>query len=204
MADTIVVIVLAIVVFVLTVFATRDFIRSMHRDSTIEELKEKWKDISDPPWTLTGYFERMIRVSEKLAKDKEMRKYEPIVLWLTLNGLQINEDGSYEWIKKENPYVKTVHEIEEKEKKRDELVDQLRKTYYTPGSGSYYYPPAQSVLFADNQPFVFTPMSDICQADKESLLRMQLNQLQSQYTNLQTQLMNEAQTNIIISNLRRY
>lgn len=55
------------------------------------------------PFRVSDYYDRLIKATEDIARDQASVKPEPIVLWLVLDGLQINEDGSLKWIHKDPP-----------------------------------------------------------------------------------------------------
>lgn len=55
------------------------------------------------PFRVSDYYDRLIKATEDIARDQASAKPEPIVLWLVLDGLQINEDGSLKWIHKDPP-----------------------------------------------------------------------------------------------------
>ena len=55
------------------------------------------------PFRVSDYYDRLIKATEDIARDRASAKSEPIVLWLVLDGLQINEDGSLKWIHKDPP-----------------------------------------------------------------------------------------------------
>lgn len=67
--------------------------------TTVSLLEEMGKPLPER-FCLSDYYDRIIEVSEEIAREKNERKYEPIILWLILDGLQINADGSFEWIHK--------------------------------------------------------------------------------------------------------
>ena len=52
---------------------------------------------------VSDYYDRLVKATEDIARDQASAKPEPIVLWLVLDGLQINEDGSLKWIHKDPP-----------------------------------------------------------------------------------------------------
>lgn len=55
------------------------------------------------PFRVSDYYDRLIKATEDIARDQASAKPEPTVLWLVLDGLQINEDGSLKWIHKDPP-----------------------------------------------------------------------------------------------------
>ena len=72
-------------------------------DSGLESEPLDDRDVE--PWKLSEYYEHLQKVAEDIAKEKANRKPSPTVLWLVLDGLRLNEDGSTEWIHKDKPKI---------------------------------------------------------------------------------------------------
>lgn len=53
------------------------------------------------PFVASEYLARIERVALDIEREKREKAPTIIVLWLLLDGLQINADGSFEWIKRE-------------------------------------------------------------------------------------------------------
>lgn len=53
------------------------------------------------PFCTSDYLKRTIELSDKLQHEKEQFTNYRIVLWWGIDGLRLNADGSYKWIKKE-------------------------------------------------------------------------------------------------------
>lgn len=67
------------------------------------------------PFSPITYMERIQNAHEEILHEKELKK-EPsiIILWWGLEGIQLNEDGSLQWVKKrkpEQPKNKTQNDI---------------------------------------------------------------------------------------------
>lgn len=133
---------------------TRQFKKSM------EQLNRSLEE----PFSISDYYDRMMKVSEDLARQKAERKYEPTVLWLLLDGLRINEDGTLEWVRKEKP-------------KKDICIPST---------------PPESILFANNVPY-FTTGVEMCSVqDRLRLQYSQLqSSMAAQMAELQNQMQTE-------------
>lgn len=53
------------------------------------------------PFCVSDYLKRTIELSDKLQHGKEQSDNYRLILWWGIDGLRLNDDGSYEWIKKE-------------------------------------------------------------------------------------------------------
>lgn len=53
------------------------------------------------PFCTSDYLKRTIELSDKLQHEKEQSTNYRIVLWWGIDGLRLNANDSYEWIKKE-------------------------------------------------------------------------------------------------------
>lgn len=53
------------------------------------------------PFCTSDYLKRTIELSDKLQHEKEQSDNYGLVLWWGIDGLRLNADGLYEWIKKE-------------------------------------------------------------------------------------------------------
>lgn len=53
------------------------------------------------PFCTSDYLKRTIELSDKLQHEKDQSDKHGLVLWWGIDGLRLNADGSYEWIKKE-------------------------------------------------------------------------------------------------------
>lgn len=49
----------------------------------------------------SDYLKRIIELSDELQHEKEQSDNYRLILWWGIDGLRLNVDGSYEWIKKE-------------------------------------------------------------------------------------------------------
>lgn len=53
-----------------------------------------------PDFSLSGYFERIENQALELQSEKEKQDPYVIILWWWNDGLRLNDDGSFEWIRK--------------------------------------------------------------------------------------------------------
>lgn len=104
------------------------------------------------PFRVSDHYDRLIKTTEDIARDQASIKPEPIVLWLVLDGLQINEDGSLKWIHKDPP------------KKPDYICSHR--------SDGLMFLPTYANLYADNTCIVTQRSNDYANAIKD--LRTQL------------------------------
>lgn len=68
------------------------------------QQKQRREQIVAPtaePFVVSEYLARIERVALDIEQEKREKAPTVIVLWLLLDGLQINADGSFEWIKRE-------------------------------------------------------------------------------------------------------
>lgn len=81
--------------------------------------------IKQPPFSVPEYYDRAQQQQETLQAEKENQKPYAIILWWGLDGLRLNDDGSFEWIRKNQKTVgvsyrsqqtinKEIYELEEK------------------------------------------------------------------------------------------
>lgn len=70
---------------------------NQYKSDKIFEMKRK--EIIEP-FSVSKYYERMEKVTNDILKEKETMKYT-IILWLGLDGLLLNEDGTSEWIRRD-------------------------------------------------------------------------------------------------------
>lgn len=129
----------------------------------IRRFKESTKSSDRPleePFSIADYYDRMMKVSEDLARQKAERKYEPTILWLLLDGLRINGDGTLEWVHKEKP-------------KKDICIPPT---------------PSKSVLYADNIPFYMAGVKNCSVEDRLRMQYAQLqSSLASQMAEIRNQ-----------------
>lgn len=152
---------------------------------------------SPKPFSLTEHYERLMQVSEEIAEEKAKRQYEPTVLWLILDGMRINEDGTIEWIKKPNRTNQILEEVKKKEKER-EPYEQLIDKYMGHGYSPYTIP--SSELYADNR-LVF--MAGVENCSVEDRLRMQYAKLQSSLASQMAEIQNQMQSQALINTMTK-
>ena len=169
----------------------------MQTDNEFDELLSAVREELDSPkpFSLAEHYERLMQVSEEIAEEKAKQKYEPTVLWLILDGMQINEDGTIEWIKKPSRINQILEEVKKKEKER-EPYEQLIDRYMGRGYSPYTVP--SSALYADDK-LVFMAGAENCSV--EDRLRMQYTQLQASLASQMADIQNQMQTNFLITNL---
>lgn len=85
---------LVLIIFSVSIIAVLKAMFDFDCEPTVEPIE---------PFRVSGYYDRLIKATEDIARDRASVKPEPIVLWLVLDGLQINEDGSLKWIHKDPP-----------------------------------------------------------------------------------------------------
>lgn len=54
------------------------------------------------PWSLSEYYDRIEKVSLDIVSEKKKNDNYKLTLWLLSDGLQLNEDGTTQWIKREH------------------------------------------------------------------------------------------------------
>lgn len=64
------------------------------------------------PFSVSEYYDRIEKESIKIMSSKGSKDDYKITLWIGLDGLQLNEDGSTEWIKR-GETEKPVHEFQQ-------------------------------------------------------------------------------------------
>jgi len=57
-------------------------------------------DFHSTHFSVSDYYERMERASIEVQREKAQQKAYKLTLWAGLDGLQMNEDGSTQWIKR--------------------------------------------------------------------------------------------------------
>lgn len=74
-----------------------------NKENAIEQIRSF--SISDKPFSLSSYFDRIEKLNISLLEESENRETEPITLWLGNDGLRLNEDGTTEWIRQEPEHI---------------------------------------------------------------------------------------------------
>ena len=190
---------ISLIVVGLVVFGSVLYTQIQTDNELDELLSAVQEELNSPkPFSLAEHYERLIQVSEEIAEEKEKRQYEPTVLWLILDGMRINEDGTIEWIKKPSRINQILEEVKKKEKER-EPYEQLIDRYMRQGYSPYTIP--SSGLYADDE-LVF--MAGVENYSSEDLLRrIQYNQLQASLNSQIANIQNQIQTQWLIDNLQK-
>lgn len=92
---------LVIVAFVFVcVFYLTDIIAkilpSKSKEKYERELQERYID----SFSVSEYYDRTQQQLEFLQAEKENQEPYAIILWLGIDGLRLNDDGSFEWVRK--------------------------------------------------------------------------------------------------------
>lgn len=68
-----------------------------HREKMLLFLQSA---IKQPKFSVSDYYDRTQQQQEELQAEKENQDPYVIILWWGLDGLRLNDDGSFEWIRK--------------------------------------------------------------------------------------------------------
>lgn len=71
----------------------------------IKQNKHKISEKVYHTFSYQDYFETIEQVTLDILKEKEEREHYQLILWLGLDGLKLNDDGSTEWISRRGNYT---------------------------------------------------------------------------------------------------
>lgn len=128
------------------------------------------------PFSVSDYLTRIENTALDIQRKREQEKPHVIVLWLLLDGLRINGDGTFEWIRRE-------------EKKSDPLVN-YAGGYGGDGGACCAYP-----LWNCYQPY-YSPLYPA--QNYSPLISNAPMSMQMQLLNTQLALSNSIQTQILL------
>ena len=182
----------------------------MQTDNEFDELLSAVREELDSPkpFSLAEHYERLMQVSEEIAEEKAKQKYEPTVLWLVLDGMRINEDGTIEWIKKPSRTNRILEEVQKKEKER-EPYEQLINEYLGRQANAYVLyaddkpVEAYSTLYAAKRAYDKRLSETMMNCSVEDRLRMQYAQLQASLASQMADIQNQMQSQVLINTMAK-
>lgn len=93
--------IMILVISIFTFFIYSEIIADKQIDVFIKSQINEAKNESIPKFSVSSYLQRVQDLSDELQHEKEQSTNYRIVLWWGIDGLTLNADGSYKWIKKE-------------------------------------------------------------------------------------------------------
>lgn len=99
-----VIIILPIAIVVMAIFAIVGYIRQKNHN----EIEDSTIVPCVPEFSVSDYLERIEKAGIEIAREQEKQEPYQLVLWLVVEGLRLNEDGTTEWIRREEDKHKPI------------------------------------------------------------------------------------------------